>query len=292
VARTWGQLRLLVQKAHPGYDLDLLDGYLNAAYEAILDSREWRGLDAAALLSSVALYETGTISLTNGSTAVALTDGTFLSTMTSRRLRIAGRNEIYTFSFLTGTTGTLDRGYEGDTASGLSYKIFRNVFELPETVKYVTEIGDPQTGRKLKKRTQAEMNDMSPARVEYGPPRYWAPADDTAEGAPAIYHRVELYPIPTTAQTFPYRFQKAAQGFSGSNTDSSPMPWVSSNAVLFKIRALILLDEKNFSGAEGWKALADEETARLHLVESQRQGPQAIPMAERFTRHYRTRGLT
>ena len=42
---TWGQLRLTLQIAAPGVSLDLVDAWINARYEKILERTDWSGLN-------------------------------------------------------------------------------------------------------------------------------------------------------------------------------------------------------------------------------------------------------
>jgi len=49
---------------------DLIDGYLNTRYGDVLDRYPWKGLEVKAVLETTAAYQTGTVSVTQGSTAV------------------------------------------------------------------------------------------------------------------------------------------------------------------------------------------------------------------------------
>ena len=87
-------------------------------------------------------YETGSISLTNGSTS-----GTFSSapssSLTDWYIQIDGRPDMYRITAHTAamTAFTLDLAYGGDTGSGLSFKAFKVDYLLNPTEKILRMIG-------------------------------------------------------------------------------------------------------------------------------------------------------
>lgn len=118
---TYGEIRFRLTKAHPGIDPDLVDGWIDDRYAAILDALEWQRRRVMAVLQTTAPYATGTVTVAADSAAIALAGGTWAAGMTGRGFRVDGRSEIYTFTRTANTTGTLDRAYEGasDTAAAL-----------------------------------------------------------------------------------------------------------------------------------------------------------------------------
>ena len=290
MAATWGEIRFRLSKAHPGVDPDLLDSYINSAYELILDARPWRGLRAEGALDTVAAHADGSVALTNGSATVTGTATAFTAAMTGRRFRRASDSDMYTVEYVSPTELTLDRAYSGATGTQLGYRVFQHIYDLPGFVKYLTDLRAP-LGRGIGKKTQDFLNDYYPGRPGHGAPTIWAEAPDSDELAPEIVHRVELYPIPEQAERLPYTFQKAAFAFDGESTSVSPMPWVRTNAIVFRARALIYVDEKDSASADRYEAMANRELDSMHLVESQRRGSHQIEMAARFTEHRMRRGF-
>ena len=100
MARTWGQIRFEVEKAFPGVDIDLLDGWIKSVYQGILDHRNWSGLEAEANITTVAVYEVGTLAATLGSTALTGTGTTWTTAMSTRRIRIASRMQMTNVIFV------------------------------------------------------------------------------------------------------------------------------------------------------------------------------------------------
>lgn len=60
---TFGQIRLIAQKAGENVDLDLLDQFIQARYSAILDAHPWKALETNAVIT-VAGTSAGTRSIT------------------------------------------------------------------------------------------------------------------------------------------------------------------------------------------------------------------------------------
>jgi len=63
MSMTWGQIRLISQKAGENVDLDILDSFLQSRYQTILDAHPWKALETAATLT-VAGTDAGTPSIT------------------------------------------------------------------------------------------------------------------------------------------------------------------------------------------------------------------------------------
>lgn len=81
-------------------------------------------------------YQTGTLAVTNASTSVTLTGGTFPTTMNTQwKLRLlsgSDTDDIYEISSRdSGTTATLNRAFSGTTASGLSFIVYQDMVSLP-----------------------------------------------------------------------------------------------------------------------------------------------------------------
>src|ERR1044072_7809544 len=106
MSTTLGQLRVRLLK-HPigaGVDRVLLDGAINDAIQEILERHDWQRLIVEGSLQTVAIYDTGTLALTNGLNTVSITGGTFTAAMTGRKIRPTGRNENYTFTYPSDST--------------------------------------------------------------------------------------------------------------------------------------------------------------------------------------------
>lgn len=87
-------------------------------------------------------YETGTLSVTSGSTSATLSTASAAS-LTDWYIKIEGRDDMYRISAHTAaaTALTLDLAYGGDTGSGLSFKAFKVDYLLNPTAKILRMIG-------------------------------------------------------------------------------------------------------------------------------------------------------
>lgn len=116
---TYGSVRLLIQKANPGVDLELIDGWFSDRYsQIILGSVSWKRLEGEFIIQSPASYNVGTITANQGNAAI-VGDGTgaWTAAMTGRMIRINQGQEYYQFNYVDATHATLDRPYEGTTSS-------------------------------------------------------------------------------------------------------------------------------------------------------------------------------
>ena len=83
------------------------------------------------VIETIAIYETGTVSVTNGSKTVTGSGTTFTSAMAGRKIRIKNENAYYRISAFVSTTEiTLENNYQGSTDSALTYKIYKDEFRL------------------------------------------------------------------------------------------------------------------------------------------------------------------
>lgn len=284
---TYGELRALLVKAAPGVDLDLLDGWINDRYADILDKLPWRRVRQQAVIQTVAVYETGTVAVTNGVNTVTGAGTTFTSAMTGRMFRIAAENAYYEFTFVSTTSGTLDRTYEGTTATGASYKIAQSVFQLPTTCRYVEETRLLDPPRDLLKKTQAEMSTIAPHRGLYGNPQFFSHFMDDASDPPR--GQIEFYPIPDKIKSIPLWFISEPATLTATATNM--LVWMRPGALKAGVMADILRHQKDHLGAQGYEAQFELLVADMVRTHSFEQAGVPLRMATRLTRHRRRRGL-
>lgn len=283
---TLGQLRVRCLK-HPlgaGTDRVLLDGAINDAMEEIVERYDWTRLIVEGSLQTVAIYETGTLALTNGSTAVTGTGTTFTTAMTGRKLRVVGRNESYTFTRTGDTTGTLDRVYEGETNDELSYKIFQNVYETGATVERVESLRHPRAQRDLDQVSREYLDDIDPARILQGDPCRFTTYSDS-DDSPAIT-QIELHPIPERAEGLPIRYRVKVSKLTAAS-DAIP-EWMSERAVFYGA----LCGLATISGADGRGYELKFEKALAGMVKQDVLATETEPlrMADQYVRHRAARG--
>jgi hypothetical protein len=281
MSTTFGEIRFRASKLPhgAGVDFDLLNGMINDRLQEIVRHYEWsRLLEADAVLALVAVYETGTLQITNASTAVTLTGGTFTTGMTGRRLRVAGREESYVFTFASGSTGTLDRVYEGDTDTEASFKIFKNVYALASDVGQLFEIKDTDSNFKLSKKSLDWLDRNYPARLDYGEPTYYAMTEDSSS-----VPQVELYPIPEVAEGLTYRYKPTVARITATST---ALPdWVSIECLFAGIEADLYQLQKDISLSQVKEMRFQKLLAEMVREDSNRKPSEQMQMAARFTAH-------
>lgn len=83
-------------------------------------------------ITTIAPYETGTVTATNGSATVTGASTTFTALMVGRKIRFGSENAYYRIkTFVSTTELTLEANYQGTTASGKTYSIFKDEYRLP-----------------------------------------------------------------------------------------------------------------------------------------------------------------
>ncbi len=311
---TWGQLRFQLQTALTGVSLDLIDEWLNSRYEQVLRRCEWTGRKAHATIQTVAAYQSVSdkVTLTTGSAAVfgASTSWTSAATV-GRWFYRPGDTVIYQIAqWNSATSITLDRSYEGigteaagTVYSGSAYVIMQHIYTLPADLGSIVEVIDPETGRPMPEFTKEQLDASAGMRTMVDNPAAWAVYDDTTESAPPVLHQIELFPPPLYARGISMEYLRAANGFDGSNTSASPLPFVGNAVLLYGCRAdgyAYLAGKTDDVGDKGaYLKLAsmheakygDELAALLREEAQQRRKMTPVKMADRFTRHRMARSM-
>jgi hypothetical protein len=141
---TYGQLKIRFVKAYPGVDLELIEGWIGDVYADILHELPWQRQNVTGVLQTLAPYATGTVACTTGSNAIQGAGTAWTPAMSGMQIRMTNPNaipdsegdddggsdftdddivvaspddDIYTFTYVGATSGTLDRPYEGTGAA-------------------------------------------------------------------------------------------------------------------------------------------------------------------------------
>lgn len=111
---------------------------VQASLDRVSSKWTWPHLMDESFFTTVAPYTTGSIAVTNGSTAVVGTGTTFTAAMVDRKLRVSGEDAYYRIASWTDATHiTLETPYGGDTATGQEYSIFKDEYRLaPDCDRY------------------------------------------------------------------------------------------------------------------------------------------------------------
>lgn len=282
---TYGGLKLRMLKQFPGLDLDVLEGFISDRHAEIIEELPWSRLRTMAVLQTTAPYTTGTVAVTNGLATVTLTSGTWTGAMTGRAFRVTGRTEFYELTFLSSTTGTLDRVYEGTTGSGAAYKIFQHIYPMPQNCRILDDDAFATTDLgPLERLSRDQLNMSSPTRAGYGTPRNWTSYMDDASTPPRM--QVELSPIPDTAVGIPFEYVAEASVPTGSGV--AFLPWMEpATALVEGVTAKILRTPafKDLAGAQLAMAEAAKALSTMRANEARRMDRTQMQMADHYTSH-------
>jgi hypothetical protein len=281
VSRTLGQVQFQLRKTPNGAGADaswLLDA-INDRYEALLSAHPWTRLRLDFPLTVPAKYNTGTITVVNGSQSITGSGTTWTSAMQDRFTRIAGRSEMYLFTFSSTVAATLDAAYEGDDGSGVAYEILQNVYQLPADFGQLDSITVPYTDAELDQISTEELDLLDPARLQYGRPEVFAPYSDDA----GFIQRVELWPVPDTAETYRARGKRKVARLQSSN--ESFLPWIDPTAIVAGVEADLCRIKGDYTGAQLNEARYDRALLAMKNEDNRLMPASRMEMAERFTNH-------
>jgi hypothetical protein len=191
---------------------DYAKGLVNDAYTRSLPGlNDWNPLITEAFLSTTAYYATGTIACTAGSTSVTGTGTVWTSGMTNNngwKIKFAGLDNVYSFTYASGTTATISPALEGATyLTASNYTLFRDEFALASDFDRFLKNGSiyvQQGGRTHD--TIAELP-RDQFRSEFTP----EPSDPIFRAMltrvnTSGYRMVRLNPPPRTAKVYPYEY--------------------------------------------------------------------------------------
>jgi hypothetical protein len=290
---TFGALRLQIQMSAPGVSLDLIDGFINSRYETILNAAAWTGLKAHAYLQTIAAYQstTDTATATAGSNAVTGTGTAWTSAITGKKFSIPGEVVLYTATYVSGTSLTLDRPYEGLTGAK-AYVFATDVYALPSDCRTVVTINSPLIDKPLAEFSEDMLNSVTGPEAMVSDPVAYSVYDPSPESAPPVLAQVRFWPPPLYARGYKTEYLRFANAFDGTNTSASPLPFIGSGILLNGVRADAQLHLGNLAAAAGYEKLFRDQLAELLRIEhQQRRPPATLQMVPRFTRHRIERAL-
>jgi hypothetical protein len=113
---------------------DYAKGIINDSYTRTLPRVEdWNSIITDDNLQMIAEYKEGTVSVTVGTTTVTGTGTTWTSAMTANdgyKIKFSGNRDIYTFEYVSATSGTISPSLSSATLTGRNYVIFKDEYDL------------------------------------------------------------------------------------------------------------------------------------------------------------------
>lgn len=206
-----------------------VENVVHTVNQVILDIHKVRGLpaqNARDSIHTVAPYITGTVAVTNGSADVVGTLTVWTEAMEGRAFALNSKGIVYRVETIQDATNlTLDKAWVDDTASGESYRIAQDRYNLP--ADFFDFIGKPAlegtSTRTLDLKMPSEVDShrystrMKP--LEIGTPTMLTVFDIGATGT----WQAELDLFPDEAYRITFRYKKVA-GRLLNDHDIVPLP--------------------------------------------------------------------
>ncbi len=297
---TYGTLKLRLTKAFPGISLDLIEGWINDRYEEILGELPWSRLNVQAVLETTAPYITGTVSVTLGSNAVVGTGTTWTSAMSGRAFRVPGAGLTgdgdsddggappYTFTYVSATTATLDRTFEGPSAATAAYSISQSIYPMPAACRMLEANAFSSFFGRMERLDRSQLNQTDPQRTATGTPQAWVSTMDDSSVPPNM--QVELWPTPDRAIGIPFTYQSEPAELTQTTSPSLLLQvWLQPTALIEGVTARIKLHLKDYAGAPIHLGLAKAALANMRGSEAQGMAPAQLALGDFYTGYRRKR---
>lgn len=232
--QTFGQLWQKLLLYAPGLPPALAQQFIKNSYNRIVNYHYWSELftDWEKVLATE--YSTGTVSVTNGNTAITGTSTVWTAAMTGRQIKFddADGQPYYTFTRVTDTTGTLDRAYQGATDTSTTYSIGEYYVEFPSNLAVLDDIRDIDQNWRLRRQFhQPNYLDLIDAkRSNEGSPTLYVAAPPRIDGTGTTYPRYEFWPRPSGGTHLVARYIKTSE--LSANTDY-PVAAVLPEAIIY-----------------------------------------------------------
>jgi len=120
---------------------DMLTALFNLRMKDFNARYPWPWLEKTTTLQTVTNYETGTLSVIQGSRTVTGTGAAWTTAMKGRFLKLTRENELYEILDVpSSNTLTLREPYIGSTASGLTYLIWKRYYDLNPDLDFTSNV--------------------------------------------------------------------------------------------------------------------------------------------------------
>lgn len=123
---------------------------MNRIVKELTKERQWRFYITSGSITVLAVYNTGTITLTNGSTTVTGDSTVFTSAMEGRKIRAANGRGVY--DVVTRNSNTeiiISPAWPYDTIGGQSFELYEDTYDFPANMMFLIDIKDAVTERVL-----------------------------------------------------------------------------------------------------------------------------------------------
>lgn len=171
---------------------------LDEAYQDICDRHPWLWLrkNPPGVLATVAPITTGTVAVTNASTAITFSSAPTPS-VKAYKIAFTGFQEWYRIATHAAgaTAATLDTAFNGTTNTAVGYTLYQDEFDLATDLRHLVGMFVTETGKRIEQKTTEYLrsNYWTSVRSVW-PPRYFARLTEQRirfEGYPDRARRIE-----------------------------------------------------------------------------------------------------
>lgn len=236
MALTFAQARTILQsRIADSSDSTAVDQALNQAQREVARARRWPELMVRAFFNTVAAYTTGTVAVTENSTTVTLTGGTWPTAVASGTYRFALSVSDPWYGVATRSSNAiilLAQAYVQDTDASTEYIAYKSHYSLASAVDRVEELWLHEEGHAvplINAATDAMVTDFLHYPSGPGTPTHFLPIERDSSGN----HQVLLGPnTPDDVFRVEYVYRKKTTDdtFTG-NLDESRWPVILARAV-------------------------------------------------------------
>jgi len=209
---------------------DVAKQALNDVQNEICQAYNFSWLYSDSSFITVKPYETGTVTVTEGSKTVTGVGTTFTSSMVGRKF--VCENATYEISAFVSTTElTLLTNYAG-VGGSFTYKIYQDEYSLASDTEDVLSMRQENYPYKIEKVGIEVLDRYYPQRTSFGYPYFYSIIGEDDDG----YMKVAFYPIPNQARNIYYRYKKRVTEMT-SDSDEPIIPlryrWVLAKGALY-----------------------------------------------------------
>jgi hypothetical protein len=223
---------------------------------------------------------TGTVAVTNGSTAVTFSNSVLNVAATDGlvflKIDADPNGTWFPLTYVSGTTGTLASKYAGTTDAAATYRIVYPTVVFPANVGQILYVQDRTGKLEMATRENAEMRASSDI---VGKPRWWGPYTHDPAATPDDAHRIITTPFADATYSYECLIMTRPTylGAGDSGGTKIDLPALFDKAVLYGTLALCWSQEDGESKFGPWwgryqKALAQARSTSNAEVSGRRLG--------------------
>ena len=217
VPDTLEQMRRQLRMYCPFVPPALAESWLKKRWRQVCERRAWSFLRAETLLTSPAIVNGGTVTVTSGTDVITGSGTAFDSTMIGRQFKVGATAPVFTIVTVASATSlTLDNVWPLATASGRSYQILQAYYTMPGDFLTFLSVVDVANQWRLHINffDKRQIDLFDPVRTSSGTPYILAAHRNTAAEIPQF----EMWPHPTGWRTYPVFYVKRGAPLSSTTT--------------------------------------------------------------------------